>query len=198
MYMPRLSALTMLSLAMIGRAADVCVSVSDPVNLPVPRAWVLVASLSTMETRLTTVTDFTGRACLKSVAEGSYSVEVGAPGFMSVRYYPVRIQPARDRTLSFRLPIGEIREGGIQEDAVLTGTFRSIDSPSPHVRICLLQRADGSVVSCTTADEMGQYALSVPPGLYVVEVTERGQKPIRRNIDLTRRGIHRKKLLDDQ
>ena len=195
--MRKITIFAFLSLASVCTAAQLCVTVSDPVNLPVGRAWVVVANLSNTEKRFTATTDKNGKACIKAIPEGAYSVEAGAVGFMNVRYYPLRIQPVRDGELTFRLPIGEIREGGIHEDAVLTGTIRSPDNPSPHARICLLQKADEGVVSCTIADEIGQFAISVPPGRYIVEVTERDQRPVRREIDLTRRGIHRKKLLDN-
>jgi|ERR1043166_5162645 hypothetical protein len=95
-------------------ASELCVTVIDEADLPLSLAWVNVSQMVKTSTAANTVatvyhaaTDSEGKACL-AVPEGSYAVEVGLMGFLSVRYQPVRVRYPYSRTLKFRLPIGDV------------------------------------------------------------------------------------------
>jgi hypothetical protein len=180
-------------------ASSVCATVTtgDPDDLPLRDARIEVVSLlSDVSDRYSAQTDARGRACVTRVPEGIYYVEASAAGFLHARYYPVRVAVPKDPQLIFRLPFGEIHEGGVTSDVTLSGTLTNDGKTAGDIKVCVFQpgkiprsRSDttppalplGSppypdlraedfrdATACTDTNDLGQYVLIVPPGVYSV------------------------------
>jgi hypothetical protein len=90
--------------------------------------------------------------------------------------------------------LGEVSEGGLLDEAVVSGTLRLSGELSPAVKICIVERSGRPPVTCTVTDELGQYALSIPPGSYIVELFQRGKKIGTLPIDLPTGGYYRDRI----
>jgi len=108
---------------------------------------------------------------------------VGMTGFLNVRYYPVRVDYPFPPTLVFRLPFGELTEGGASDEADLSGTLLYKGKPAGHAKVCVLKRTSDAVIACGITNYFGEYALSVPPGSYRTEIRMAdGRQEFRSNI----------------
>ncbi len=171
-----------------------CVEVRDPTRLPIPRAVVSATELGTWK-RHTVMTGDSGRACFASIPEGLYAVEAGTEGFVNVRYYPVRLRFPFTQRHRFELPLGELREGGIPTESVISGTLRLEGEPVAWAKICI--KAAGADQICTTSNSIGQYALFVPPAKYRADITRGGRPRIETvlTLDVSVAGTYIDKLL---
>jgi hypothetical protein len=175
-------------------ASGVCAKVSDYAELPLHDARVTVTDLQTNKLR-TARTDRSGVGCVSGIPEGLYSVEVGQAGFLNVRYYPVHLAPLVTQQLQFRLPFGEITEGGIAGEAVLSGTLRQGEAPIAGVTICFSSGGERDPpAACTATDDIGEYAVSLPPGSYRVEVRVPGAAIQRSIIEVPSPGLYRNRI----
>ena len=172
------------------QASAICVNVKDFADQPLPGARATIVNLGTSAVTVIR-TGEGGSACTPQIPEGLYSVEVGLSGFLNVRYYPIRLSFPGRPDLQFRLPFGEVTEGGIREDAVVSGTLKDRSGPVGRGEICLLEAAKGTEISCTTTNELGEYALSVPPGEYGVELKRDGKLVQGSSIQLRSPGVYR-------
>jgi hypothetical protein len=173
-------------------ASDLCVAVDDYADLPLPGASVTAIDLVKGGTRYDVKTDSKGRACLLKLPEGVYSVEAVLTGFMNVRYYPVRVVYPDTTELSFRLPFSEITEGGFTREVVLSGTLRFQGKPLVNAEVCALE--SNGKKSCTTATDIGEYALSLAPGSYDIQIRTFDGKRLHSRVDLTTPGAYRDSL----
>ncbi len=174
-------------------ASTMCVKVKDYADLALHDARATVVNLGT-NTVSVGLTGRDGRACIAGIPEGLYSVEVGLTGFLNVRYYPVRLAYPVTPELEFRLPFGEIREGGLASDAIVSGTLRRGNVSVDGAKICLLGLNVEQPVTCGVTNDLGEYALSVPPGTYRVEVRIPGGTVHRSNIEVPAPGIYRNRI----
>jgi len=140
--------------------------------------------------------DPTGKACVEHMREGLYAVEAGSygSGFLKVRYYPVRISFPDDVNLFFRLPYGEVHEGGVESDAVVSGTLRDGVKPVDGVKICLFHGDKQVPALCTETNDLGQYALVVPPGTYRLEISNHNERIHVTKIELPVPGYYRDRV----
>jgi hypothetical protein len=180
-------------------ASELCLSVNDPANLPVPKVWVNVTALLARDAvgppeTYNMTTDAKGKACL-AVPEGTYSVEVGMTGFLNVRYYPVRVIYPFGPKLVFRLPFGELTEGGMTGEADLVGTLLYKGKPAEYVEVCVLKNTSDAIIACGKTNYFGEYALSVPPGTYRTEIRTHDGKVFRSNITVSIVGRYRNQLV---
>ena len=142
-----------------------------------------------------TSTDRRGTACIESLPEGWYSVEVTATGFLSMRYHPVRLIPERSRLLLFQLDFGDAATEPFDAvDALVSGTLRSNGEPVTRARICLRRKgAPENEEQCTGMSSNGEYVLSVVPGEYQVQITTDG-KAFTSSLNVASPGIYRNLL----
>jgi hypothetical protein len=154
-------------------ASELCVRVIDEADLPLPHARLNVTRMVNAPGEDSRTyngsTDSKGQACIK-IPEGTYSVEVGLTGFLNVRYYPVRVMFPNSSKLNFRLPLGDITEGSIVPEAILSGILQNDGKAIEGATICILQQSSSAVVACGLTNVFGEYALSVPPGIYNTEI----------------------------
>ncbi len=183
------------SLCSSAKAASLCVSVLDPSNLPLPDASVNAVNLATNR-RIGGRTDRAGKACLSALSEGLYSVEVGLIGFLNVRYYPVRIAPVVMHELRFQLPFSEITEGSLAQEATLSGTLKENGIPVQSAKICIFENGrEGALpTACGVTDDLGEYAIVVPTGVYTIELRLPRGSIQRSKVDLSVPGFHRNSL----
>jgi hypothetical protein len=174
-------------------ASAVCVNVNDYAGLPLHNAWVTATDLQANEL-FNTRTDRKGGACVSEIPEGLYSVEVGLTGFLNVRYYPVRVTSMATQELKFSLPFAEITEGGIANEAVLSGTLKEADVAIGGARMCVLSLDRDLPITCTVTNDLGEYAVSVPPGTYRVEVKAPGEAAQQSRIEIPAPGIYRNRI----
>jgi hypothetical protein len=172
-------------------AADLCATVLDITHLPLPSASVNVESLATGKAYLARA-DQRGTACL-SVPEGLYSVEASLTGFLHVKYYPVRATAEAKQNLIFWLPLGEIREGPFGGDSTLSGTMLSRGAPIESADVCVIGPG-GAPRTCTVTNDLGEYALVVPPGAYETEIRTRDGHVYRSRVDISTPGVYRNRL----
>src|SRR5882672_628169 len=125
------------AIAFQGRASSICAIIALPDGQPLRRATLKVASLDEPSIQHSAIVDSNGKACVPHLAEGFYSVEASASGFLNAKYYPVRVVFPDDMSFSFRLPFGEIREGMGLSEATLSGTLLDHGKPTDGVKICL-------------------------------------------------------------
>jgi hypothetical protein len=173
-------------------AAELCVKVTDYGDLPLPQAVVSVINLAKAN-EYRARTDSKGSACIVGVEEGLYSVEAGLEGFLNVRYHPVRITYPAKTQLTFRLPFSEITEGGLAQDVMLSGTLQHEGKPFSIARVCVVS-GKANDRRCVTATELGEYALSVPPGVYTVDVRTAQGAEYRTKVDVSVAGIYRNRI----
>jgi hypothetical protein len=179
----------------VALADAICSKVVDPGDRPLPNAALKIVDLSDATKHYVGQTDREGNLCISKIPEGLYSVEASLPGFLNVRYYPVRVVFPREVHLEFRLPIGYIGEGGIAPESVLNGTLKRGGEPAGGIKICLFDGASTTPSACDNTDDLGEYALTVAPGKYAVELSDRGKlKMPRRQIDLSVAGQYRDRL----
>lgn len=175
-------------------ASSVCTTVVDPAGLPLPGAAVKIVSLLRVDKRFSVSTDQQGRACAGDVPEGLYSVEASLAGFLNVKYYPVRVSFPGGVNLSFQLPFGEITEGGVQAEAILSGTLEDKGKPLSGIKICLFDKTQTAPTGCTVTNDLGEYALCVPPGVYRLELSKLLHKITSIKVDLSNAGYYRNKV----
>jgi Carboxypeptidase regulatory-like domain len=175
-------------------ASSLCAEVVDVTEAPLPNATINIVSLSDPSKRASAITGSNGKACVSQLPEGLYAVEAGLTGFLNVRYYPVRIEFPNNVHLSFRLPFGDIGEGGIEPDAIVSGTLEDAGHATSGIKICLLQHEGAVPTACTVTNDLGQYALTVPPGKYRVEVTRLSKTLFSGSLDLSSPGSYVNKL----
>jgi len=168
--------------------------VVDAGGNPLDGATVWVVPLSSESSAVRVTSDKEGKFTVHLLPEGIYSVEASRPGFLHVRYYPVVVNFPNETVLDFLLPVGEITEGGIQLEAMVSGTLEDKGKPASASRICLDKIGSSLAEICTDTNELGQYAVSVHPGIYVVEVTRARKQVLKRKIDLSKPGMYRNVL----
>jgi hypothetical protein len=125
--------------------------------------------------------------------EGLYSVEASLPGFLHVKYYPVRTVPMAKQTLSFSLPFAEITEGGLGGESTLTGTLLAAGLPVESAEVCIIGVAGGPR-TCTVTNELGEYALWGPAGVYLTEIHTREGRAYKSKVDMSAPGFYRNRL----
>jgi hypothetical protein len=140
------------------------------------------------------ITDDSGLACSKEVREGTYRVDAWKPGFLRASFQPVSILPRVMNRLTIVLPFGEINEGGISEVALVIGTLTENEEPVQDGRICFTLPKTLKPVFCVDTDRRGEYAASLLPGAYEVEVSRRNGKPVLTKLSLPAPGIYRNKI----
>jgi hypothetical protein len=166
-------------------ASELCVAVISPGGVPLPEVSVNVTGLLSGKAGKDAPpevyharTDHNGRACL-TVREGAYAVEVGRLGFMNVRYLPVRVKYPEPVRLEFELPTDGVLEERWANDVLVSGTLRLDGEPMDVKTICLFSEngSDTEPVTCGYTNQLGEYALTVPPGRYRVTIrTFHGQE----------------------
>jgi hypothetical protein len=176
-------------------ASDLCATVVDLAHLPLPSASVNAIHLATGKSYAgQTAND--GRTCVSGLPEGLYSVEAHLPGFLHVRYYPVRVTPLAKQYLSFSLPFAEIREGGVVDESTLAGTLSSDGIAVDSATVCMTS-ASTSLKTCTTTNDLGEYVLLGPADNYDVEIRTRGGAVCKSRVDMSVAGIYRNRLSMD-
>lgn len=182
------------AIASQARASSICATIALPDGQPLHRATLKVISLGEPSIQQSAAVDSNGKACVPHLAEGLYSVEASAGGFLNAKYYPVRVVFPDDMNFSFRLPFGEIREGMGLSEATLSGTLLDHGTPSEGVKICLFEDDKPSPSACTVTNDLGQYALTVPPAVYRIVLTRLLQRVQTTTIDLSQPGYYRNRV----
>jgi Carboxypeptidase regulatory-like domain len=178
-------------------ASSICAVVTDIVNEPIRGAVIYVSDIADAEHRLSARTDLSGKACVASVPDGRFSVEATAPGFMTAKYYPVRVEAPGEVTFTFRLPIGSfdrLRSTYVGSDSMLYGTLTDGTATLDHLRICLFDTSKVDVSKCTESNEVGQYEITVSPGQYRVEISSALRKLFVTKLDARIPGYYRNRI----
>jgi hypothetical protein len=171
-------------------AAKICATVSDEMGQPLAGARLQASAISDGGAQWLARTDRSGRACL-TVPPGLIALEASLPGFLNVRYFPVRAQIDRSPDFRIALPVGEVTEGPITGEAVIIG---ALGMKGAGVQVCLRDSAGKVDVKCTVADEFGEYLLSVKPGIYFLAARANGAVLEEKRVDLRGGGYFRNLL----
>lgn len=126
------------------------------------------------------ITDGEGRYTFLEVLPGLAELEASAPGFAPQRWQlDVRpgMQPAPARTLSPQGETGTLR--------LLTRTFRS----EPLAAAVTVRDARGRKVTSGQTDPQGLLEFDLRPGRYIVMISARGYRTLRREVQIERYGV---------
>jgi len=183
------------SMSTVVSAGTICAYIADPGDQPLPQAILSISGLSGGPQRFSARADHDGNVCVGHIPEGLYAVEVSLTGFMNVRYYPVRVVFPNTVHLAFHLPFGNVNADTFSTDSTLSGTLRRKGEPAAGIKLCLFQSEANVPSVCDSTDDIGEYALVVPPGKYEVEISDRGKLLVpRRPMDLSVPGLYRDRL----
>ena len=177
------------------RASVLCATVMDYARLPLPNASLNATNLLTGKS-YTALADRSGHFCFSNIPEGLFSIDASLAGFLHVKYYPVRVAAGAPVNLSFQLPFGEITEGGIGQDATISGTLLEKGSPAESAKVCAIA-VDASSKACTATTDLGEYAIVVPVGVYQTEVQTRDGRVYKSKLTLRSPGIYRNRISVD-
>ena len=166
--------------------SQLCIKVLDETGSPIPSAHVRLFNFDSGRVDLRS-TQEKGVACFLNIPEGVYSVEGSQQGFLSVKYYPLRVVYPASNELTVRLPLGEVSEGRVDNDVTLNGTLMRGNQPAIGVNICLITK-DKKTIACVVTNTLGEYVLLIPPGIYQVELTSRAGPIQKSEIDLSAPG----------
>lgn len=175
-------------------ALSICATVTDLPGQPLRHAVVKIINLLQPDFRSSASVDSAGKVCFEHLPEGIYSAEASSSGFLNVRYYPIRLAVPDDLNFTYQLPYGEIREGLLQSEAILSGTLSDQNKPVDGVQICLFENDKSIPSACGVTNDLGQYALTVSPGKYRVEVTKSQVRIHSAMIDLSFPGHYRNEV----
>lgn len=172
-------------------ASVLCATVMDYAQLPLPTVSLTIINLTTGKAYQGR-TDKSGVACVANLPEGPYSVEASLAGFLHVKYFPVHVVTANKQNLRFWLPFAELSEGGITEDSSISGTLSWHGSTLPFAEVCLSRQTSRT---CTTTNDLGEYALVVAAAEYEAEVRSNKGTIFRSSIDLSTPGVYRNRIV---
>ena len=173
-------------------ASELCATIMDLARLPLPSASVRATDLATGKAYLKQ-SDKSGIACFSSVPAGLYAIDASLTGFLHVKYYPVLLTPAASQKLSFWLPFSEITEGGLGQESIISGTLLNRGSPADSAEICIVGTT-GAPKTCTTTNDLGEYALAVPAGVHQIEIRIDKRNIYKSKLDVSTPGIYRDRL----
>lgn len=157
-------------------------------------ATVSVHGLSGERFEQSKLTDDHGDYSFAELPDGEYAIEAELRGFVSTAFRPVRINFPMEVHWNFKLAVADLGvEGGISASSDLVGELLFRGTRMSSTRICLT-RADGTGrPTCTVTNRLGQYFLSVEPGLYDVTIDRSGLENKRR-LDMSSPGAYRNRL----
>lgn len=167
-------------------ASRLCVKVTDEAELPIPETLIRIIELKTTHSH-EQHTNEDGRTCFTEIAEGAYSVEASRQGFLNAKYFPLHVAPVQTATLTIRLPIDQVVEGRVTEDVIVSGTLTQRDAPFSNVNICFRSMKDRRR-SCVTSDRIGQYFITLRPGVFEIELRSDSKVLRKLRVDLTTPG----------
>ncbi len=78
-------------------------------------------------------------------------------------------------------------------ESTLSGTLRRDSTPVAAANICILDKR-GVRLNRTVTNDLGEYALSVHPGIYEVEIQVSKNEKYRSQIDISTPGLYRDRL----
>jgi hypothetical protein len=167
--------------------------VSDASNAPIAGATVTLQMIGKPQETFTAKTGKDGIYEFREVPDGSYSIEAGMKGYVSVRYAPIHILFPFGFERDFRLPADEVYESDAPDKAHVAGELKVADKPIGGVRVCLRRRQEEF---CTTTNRLGQYSLLVPPGSWLAVVTAQKDKSVlwRQRLQLAKPGEYRDQI----
>lgn len=151
------------------QGAEFCVSAVDVIDLAIPGVRITIRNLVHGDVNIRR-TDQRGEACFERLAAGRYSAEGDCDGFLNVRLQPIRLMPKQTLRVKMMLPFGEIFEGGVSGEAVVSGTLSASGAPLKFARVCAFVSGNSVPTTCVLTDELGEYAFSVAPGKYRARV----------------------------
>ena len=173
---------------------ELCVKVNDLSHAALPETVVTIVHLSGKYDSSQVMTNTNGLACAKKLREGPYRVDVWKPGFLHASFQPVSVYPEAPSSLVVTLPFSEIREGGISQMALISGTLTDGGGPVDHARICIFVPKTSKPLACVDTNALGEYALSLPPGEYTVEIMQRTRKAKPLALSLPSAGVFRNRI----
>ncbi len=176
--------------ALLGAGEPVTGRVTDVTNAPLAGATVTFQMTSRPAEPIVVKTNREGFFEIKEAPDGTYWMEAAMRGFISVRYYPIRLRFPYGWEQDFRLPADEVYESDAPNKAHVAGELRLGEKPVAGARVCLSRRQQERV--CTTTNRFGQYSLLVAPGVWQASVANQNSEVVwRQTLRLGEPGEHR-------
>lgn len=177
--------------------SELCVHVKDLSFAALSETAVTIIDLAGRSRPVQLSTNAEGVACNDALSEGAYRVDVWKPGFLYASFQTVRIHPEAPGRLIVVLPFGEIGEGGVRTKALITGTLKDSDGTLSQARICVFLPMLARALFCVDANTLGEYAFSLDPGEYLVEISHGGRKSALVPLTLPSAGLYRNRIAPD-
>jgi hypothetical protein len=152
-------------------------------------------------------TDADGEFEFKNLAPGEYGVRAYIRGWKPKSIQPVSVSASKPTQTDIYLDVADLGvEGELKFESLLDGNLKRGDVKIPNARICAVERGAFALVLlrddrsdvvgqyCTVTDRSGWYALSVRPGIYVIEVDVGDGPEVQGHIDMTKCDEYRDRI----
>ncbi|MBN9657325.1 MAG: carboxypeptidase regulatory-like domain-containing protein [Acidobacteria bacterium] len=136
-----------------------------------------------------------GKYRVPPLPDGTYSLEATAPGFLTVKHYPLRVRFPDTFQFDFRLHIGRGIMDGVGEANPFCrffGTLRRQDAPVANAKVCLIRNQRSN---CSITNSLGQYFVQVIAGTYEVKVEENGVAVFTSQMELSASSDYRDRIV---
>lgn len=136
-----------------------------------------------------------GKYLVPPLPDGDYSLEATAPGFLTVKHYPLRVRFPDSFQFDFSLHIGRVLEGPVGEANPFCrffGTLRRRGAPVANARVCLIRDQRSN---CSITNSLGQYFVRVIAGAYEVKVEENGVEVFTSQMELRASSDYRDRIV---
>jgi hypothetical protein len=169
--------------------------VFDSSGQPLIGAAVLINKLDSAGYIESKLTDEQGRYEFSELPNGEYSVEASCRGFVTVSVKPIRVYFPAQVQWRFDLRVADLgNEGGVYATSEVIGELISQGVRIANARICMNSINSLERPACTTTNRLGQYALSVKPGVYDVTVERPRESLTTMRLDVSTSGEYRNKI----
>jgi Carboxypeptidase regulatory-like domain len=168
--------------------------VSDAVGGAIPNARIFLHKLSGEPYEATATPDNKGEYAFDALPDGYYSLRVTA-GFVGVSYEPLKIEFPRQLRRMFVLEVADTGSGdGVYSSSELVGILDLLGKPISGATICAVPVELGHRPACTVTNRLGQYFLSLQPGMYVINVIQEGGQSQEYRMDMGTAGEYRDRV----
>ena len=137
--------------------------VQNEFHQELPGVMVIAQSLSSPQVQFSTKTDRAGNYSFEELPDGDFSLGATADGYIGTTYSPIRIRYPSRESRDFVLPLAVHETKANEINVRIFGTLFVEGRPLASSTVCVLREP---VKRCVETNGIGQYFLTVEPGVY--------------------------------
>jgi hypothetical protein len=115
-----------------------------------------------------------GLYAVRDIPDGTYSLEASLSGYLSVAYYPVRVEFPKTYNLNYQLPALITNPDELRTEARVFGVAMLGLKLVGGLKVCLSKPGSADLPSCGYTDGMSRFFIAVPAGGYELSVFNGG------------------------